>query len=216
MLATAALLLLAGGARAQLAPDSARLVAKVNVLRLLSASYEAELEYRWGERVGLALAPRLLAGPVPGSVSKLGNASGDQVRGYGLSFSPRYYFANTGTEGARLAGIYLGVRTEFQSLRLSYYQESWGEEVGPDGLSYYTYRPRDLTETISRYGGAAVLGYQCQIIKPRLRLDVSGSLNSLRSTSSAGDATRYRSSPSDYAHSGTFWSFGMNLGYVLK
>lgn len=212
----AGLLLLAGPARAQLAPDSARLVVKLAVAPLFRHVYEVEGEYRLLKQLSLTLAPRLVAGPVPASVSPTANAAGDQVRGYGLSLGPRFYLPNTGADGALLAGMYVSLRADYQRLGLSYQREAWGEELGPDGLRYYTYRPRDFRETISRFGGSASLGYQSQMLSPRLRLDVAASLHRASTSSSAGEASRYLTSATDYAHSGSFWSLGFSLGYVVK
>ena len=211
------LLLKAGAAQAQLAPDSAQLVVKVALVRLLSSTYEAEVEYRCAQRFSLSLVPRAVAGTaVNYSAPPNVRTSGDQVRGYGLGLSPRFYLSNTGTEGTSLGGVYLGLKAEYQHLRFRYQQEAWGEDLAADGLRYYKFRLRDLSETINRIGGAATLGYQCQVFHPRLRLDTSLSLNALNSRSSAGEASRYRSARADYGHSGTFWTLGMSLGFVVK
>jgi len=206
----------AGVAHAQLAPDSARLALKVSVSHLLQATYGAEAEYRCTRALSFVLAPRLVAGTVPARISATAHRDGDQVRGYSLSLGPRYYLPNTGTEGARLAGAYFALRADYQRLNLSYHAEVWGEEQGPNGLLYYTFRPRQQTEAITRYGGAVTLGYQCQVFSPRLRLDVSASLNRLLSSSSAGPTTRYHSSPRDYLNSSPFWSLEAGLGFVIN
>ena len=213
---TGALLLLpAARAQAQLAPDSARLALKVSVVRLLQSTYEAEVEYRYARRCSVVLLPRAVAGPA--SDYTPGNTRGnDRARGYGLGLSHRFYVPNTGTPHTGLAGLYLGLKGEYQHLVLSYSQVTWGEDVAADGLRYYTYRARDFTETISRVGGAATLGYQAQVFHPRLRLDCSVSLNTLRSRSSADEASRYRATRDDYAYSGTFWTLGLGLGFTLK
>ncbi|WP_426061129.1 hypothetical protein [Hymenobacter sp. B1770] len=213
------LLLNSGPARAQIAPDSARLVGKLALVKLFSSTYEAEVEYRHGQRFSFSLLPRLVSGK-PNDYSANSTititTSNDQIRGYGLGFGSRFYIPNTGTEGTRLAGLYIGLKAEYQHLRLSYQKEVWGEDPAPDGLLYYTFRNRKFTETINRYGGAATLGYQCQIFLPRLRLDASASLNNLYSRSSAGQASRYRSFQADYAYSGALWTMGLSVGYVLK
>ena len=211
------LLLKAGAAQAQLAPDSARLAVKVALVRLLSSTYEAEVEYRCARRFSLSLLPRVVAGTaVNYSAPPNVRTSDDQVRGYGLGLSPRFYIPNTGTEGTSLGGLYLSLKAEYQHLRFKYQQNAWGEDLAADGLRYYNFRLRDLTETIDRFGGAATLGYQCQVFHPRLRLDTTLSLNALSSRSSAGEASRYRSARADYGHSGTFWTMGMSLGFVVK
>lgn len=215
-LAAAFLLLPAGAARAQLAPDSARLAVKLAVARLFSRAYEVEAEYRWARQLSLTLAPRLVTGTVPGLVSPDANAAGDQVRGSGLGVGARFYFPSADTRGAKLAGFYFGLRAEFQHLRLRYQQPAWGEDLAPDGLLYYTFRPRDFSETIRRYGGAATLGYQCQAFHPRVRLDLSASLQRFQSRSSAGDASRYRSSRTDYGASDPYLTVDLGLGFVVK
>lgn len=212
----AALLLLAGAARAQLAPDSARLVAKLALTPLISHAYEGQAEYRWARRFSFTLAPQVVAGPVPFGVSPQANAAGDRVNGYGAGLGLRCYLPNSGTEGTGLAGLYVGLRADYQHLRLAYQQDAWGEDAAPDGLRYYTYRPRDFGETIVRVGAAATLGYQCQVFHPRLRLDASASRHLLRSRPEAGEASRYRTSPADYGASGAFWSLGLGLGWVLR
>lgn len=213
---TGALLLLpAARAQAQLAPDSARLVVKASVVRLLQSTYEAEVEYRYSRHCSVVLLPRVVAGPASDYTPR--NTRGnDRARGYGLGVGHRFYVPNTGTPHTDLAGLYLGLKGEYQRLVLGYNQEAWGEDVAADGLRYYTYRPRDFSETIDRVGGAAALGYQCQVFHPRLRLDCSASLNTLSSRTSAGDASRYRTTRDDYAYSGTFWTLGLAVGFTLK
>lgn len=213
----AVFLLLAGPTRAQMAPDSARLVLKLAAARLLSSTYEVEVEHRYGQRFSVSLLPRVVAGPAQNfDASSNARTSNDQVRGYGLGLSPRFYLPNTGTEGTALSGLYISLKAEYQHLRLRYQQEAWGEDVAPDGLLYYTFRPRDLAETINRYGGAASVGYQCQVFHPRLRLDTSILFNTLSSHSSAGEVSRYRSAPGDYGQSGSFWTLGVGVGFVVK
>ncbi|WP_345236532.1 hypothetical protein [Hymenobacter saemangeumensis] len=209
-------MLTATSAQAQLAPDSARLVLKAGVLRLLSRTYQLEAEYRLARPVSLTLAPRLLAGTVPSGISPAANEAGDKVRGYGLSLGPRFYLPGADTEGAQLAGLYLGLKVDYQQLRLSYQREAWAEDPGPDGLLYYTFRPRELTESIRRVGGVATIGYQCQVFSPRFRIDAAASLNRLSSTSSAGNDSRYLTSANDYGYSGSFFTLDLNLGFVLK
>ncbi|HEX8505802.1 MAG TPA: hypothetical protein VF630_10570 [Hymenobacter sp.] len=220
LLTGALLLLKAGTAQAQMAPDSAQLAVKLALGRLLGSTYEVELERRYGRRFSFSLLPRVVAGQALDHSSSNGspfpNRSNDRIRGYGLGFGPRHYLPNTGTEGTGLAGLYIGLKAEYQHLRFTYEQEGWGEDLAADGLRYYTFRARNFTETINRYGGAFVLGYQCQILHPRLRFDGSASLNGLSSRSSAGPASRYRSSPTDYGHSGSFLTFGLSLGFVVK
>jgi hypothetical protein len=214
------LLLRPATAQAQLAPDSARLAVKLAVIQLLRSTYEVEVEHRFGSRASLSLAPRVVAGTASDhSTSQASpplNRSDDQIRGYGLGFGPRFYFSNTGAKGASLAGLYVGLKAEYHYLRLSYVQEGWGEDLAADGLYYYTFRSRDFTETISRYGGALSLGYQSQALHPRLRLDGAASLNALSSCSSAGEASRYRSSSTDYGYSGSFLAFNLSVGFVVK
>lgn len=210
------LLLGAGPARAQLAPDSARLAVKLAAARLLVSTYEVEVEYRWAARLSVVLAPRLVAGAVPALISSAGHAAGDQVRGGGVGLSGRFYVPVAGVGDSKLTGFYVSLRAEYQRLRLRYQQEAWGEDQAADGLYYYAYRPRTFTETINQLGGACTLGYQCQVVHPRLRLDASVSLNRLESRSSAGPASRYRSSALDYGSSETFGSLGLGLGFVLK
>ena len=212
----AALLLPAGATRAQLAPDSARLAVKVAVLRLLALTYEAEVEYRCARHLSLTLLPRVVAGPVPAFISVQANAAGDRVQGLGVGLSPRLYIARAGTEGAQLAGLYCSVKGEYQHLRLALEREAWGEELAPNGLTYYVMRPRTFSETIRRYGGAATLGHQSQVLHPRVLLDFSVSLNALTSRSSAGEATYYRTSSVDYGYSGFFWSLGLSAAFVVK
>jgi hypothetical protein len=213
----AVLLALAGvPAHAQIAPDSARLVAKLSLTRLFYATYELEAEYRLSPRFSLTLAPRALAGTVPAVVSEVANAADDQVRGYGLSLGSRFYLPNSGGDGALLAGLYFGLQADYYRLNLHYQAEAWGEDLGADGLRYYNYRYRDGRETISRYGGTATLGYQCQVFHPRLRLDASASLSRLHSTSRGANLGRYNSSATDYGHSGTFWNLNLGMGFVLK
>ncbi len=220
LLAAVGLLLRASPAQAQMTPDSARLAVKLAVGRLLGSTYEVELEHRYGPRFSFSLLPRVVAGKALDHASSnsamVSNRSDDRIRGYGLGFGSRYYVPNTGTEGTRLAGLYLGLKAEYQHLRLDSRQQGWGEDLAADGLYYYTFRLRDFSETINRYGGAFALGYQSQIVHPRLRFDGSVSLNALRSRSSAGPASRYRSSPTDYSYSGVFLTFGLGLGFVLK
>lgn len=203
-------------ARAQVAPDSARLALKLAFVPLFEATYELQAEYRLARQFSLSLAPRLLAGTVPVSVSKVANEAGDKVSGHGLSLGTRFYLPNSGAEGAMLAGLYFGLQADYYRLRLSYQAETWGEDLGPDGLLYYTYRYREGHENITRYGGTATIGYQCQVLHPRLRLDASASLSRLHSTSSGINLSRYTSSDSDYGYSGNFWSLGLGLGFVLK
>lgn len=210
------LLLPAGAARAHLAPDSARLAVKLAVVPLFSHAYEVEAEYRWARQLSFSLAPRLVAGTVPASVSPDANAAGDQVRGYGLGVGARFYFPSVDTRGAKLAGFYLGLKAEFQHLHLRYQQPAWGEDLAPDGLLYYTFRARDFSETITRYGGAVTLGYQCQAFHPRVRLDLSAGLQRFQSRSSAGDASRYRSSRTDYSASDPYLTLDLGLGFVVK
>ncbi|ALW83858.1 hypothetical protein AUC43_01305 [Hymenobacter sedentarius] len=218
LLAGLFLLLNAGAVQAQIAPDSAQLAVKLALVRLLSSTYEAEVEYRCAPRLSVSLLPRVVAGTaVDYSTPPSTRHSDDHVRGVGLGLGSRYYIPNTGTEGAKLAGVYLGLKAEYQHLRLSYQQEGWGEDPSAtDGLLYYKFRLRDYSETINRYGGAATLGYQCQVFHPRLRFDTFLSLNALNSRSSAGEASRYRSARADYGHSGTFWTMGVSLGFVVK
>ena len=134
LLAAGTCLLSAGAARAQMAPDSARLVAKLALVRLVSHAYEVEVEYRCIGPLSVAVAPRVVAGRVPSVVSPSGAAAGDRVFGYGLSVAPRFYSPNTGAEGTRLAGLYVSLIADYQHLRLSYQQEAWGEDREPDGL----------------------------------------------------------------------------------
>ena len=202
--------------RAQMAPDSARLALKLAFVPLFEATYELQAEYRLARQFSLTLAPRLLAGTVPASVSKVANEARDKVSGQGLSLGTRFYLPNSGAEGAMLAGLYFGLQADYYRLRLSYQAEAWGEDLGPDGLLYYTYRYREGRENITRYGGTATLGYQCQVLHPRLRLDASASLSRLHSTSSGVNLSRYDSSDSDYGYSGKFWSLGLGLGFVLN
>lgn len=216
LLAAGTCLLSAGVARAQMAPDSARLVAKLALVRLVSHAYEVEVEYRCIGPLSVAVAPRVVAGRVPSVVSPSGAAAGDRVFGYGLSVAPRFYIPNTGAEGTRLAGLYVSLIADYQHLRLSYQQEAWGEDLAPNGLRYYVFRPRDFSETIGRTGLAGVLGYQCQVFHPRVRLDTSFGYSSLNSRSSAGAASRYRSSNSDYGYSGSFLALNLSLGVVLR
>ena len=215
-LLAAGLLLGAHPGRAQLAPDSARLVVKGAVAALFSRTYEVEAEYRWAKQLSCTLAPQLLAGQVLRTASPTGSAAGDRVGGYGGSAGVRFYVPNTGGEDAKLAGLYFGLQASYQQLRLRFKRETWGEDETADGLRYYVFRPRDFSETIVRQGGAAVLGYQCQVFHPRLRLDASAHLHRLASRSDAGAASRYRSSSADYAYSGTLWTLGLGLGFVVK
>ena len=210
------LLLRAGGAQAQLAPDSARLALKVDVAQLLRGTYEVEAEDRATPHLSLTVAPHLRQGTVSGLVSRTAYAAGDQVSGYGARLGPRYYFSGQGTAGALLAGWYVGLRADYQHLRLQREGEAWGEDPGPDGLRYYVFRHRESVETIRRAGGAASLGFQGQVLHPRLRLDAGASTHYLQSNSSAGDASLYRTTRTDYGHSGFFWSLNVGLGFVVK
>ena len=210
------LLLTAGTVRAQIAPDSARLLIKLGLSPLVVSTYEAELEYRWLQRLSLTLTPQVVAGIVPTLVSKTANTNNDKVHGFGLRLGSRLYLPNTGTEGAALAGLYFGLQAEYGHLALSYQQEGWGEDLAADGLRYYVFRQRDYTETINRYGGAGAVGYQCQLSHPRIRLDSALIIHVLHSQSSADGASRYLSSSSDYGYSGSSWGLALNLGYVLK
>ena len=220
--AGASFFLLAGAARGQIAPDSVRWAIKAEVVPLLSSTYEVEVERRLTRRLSFTLAPRLASGPaadyspVRNGAALATRRSDDRIWGYALALGPRLYIPNTGTEGAGLAGLYVGLKGEYQHLQLSYRQETWGEDLAPDGLRYYVFRPRDFAETIDRVGGALLLGYQCQVFHPRLRLDLSAALKVLRSRSSAGEASRYQASSADYAYSGAFASLGLGLGFVLK
>lgn len=215
-----ALLLAAGPAGAQApapaAPDPARLALKLAVGRLFVQTYEVEAEYALSRRLSLTLAPRLLAGPIPVYVSTLANEANDEVHGVAVGIGGRYYVHFVAADGNGLAGFFLGLKAEYQRLRPLYRLERWGEDPGPDGLLYYAYRFRDFTETIERYGAVATVGYQAQLVHPRLRLEVSASANALRSRSSAGAATRYDSGPNDYAHSGLSPTLGLSVGFVIK
>lgn len=211
-----------GAARAQIAPDSMRWAIKAEAVPLLSSTYEVEVEHRLTHRLSFTLAPRLASGlaadysPVRNGTALAARRSDDQIRGYALALGPRLYIPNTGTEGSSLAGLYVGLKGEYQHLQLSYRQETWGEDLAPDGLRYYIFRPRDFAETVNRVGAVLLLGYQCQVFHPRLRFDLSAALKMLRSRSSAGEESRYRASSADYAYSGAFASLGLGLGFVLK
>ena len=209
-------LLSAGPAHAQLAPDSARLALKVDVVQLLRGAYRAEAEYRWTRRLSLVVAPHLWRGRVSGLVSRAAYEAGDEVRGAGGSLGSRYYFLDKGTEGALLAGWYLGLRADYQHQRLLRDAESWGEDLAANGLYYYTFRRRQTTETIRRRGGTASLGFQGQVLHPRLRLDAGVNLHQLRSRSSAAQASLYRTARTDFGYSGFFWSLNVGLGFVVK
>lgn len=201
---------------AQLRPDSARLVLKAGLVPLLKQVYEIQAEYRLGKLLSLTLTPQVMTGRVPSSVSTTAADAGDRVHGYGLGFGPRLYIPGTSNKGVQLDGLYLSLQAAYQHLRLSYQQQAWGEDPAPDGLRYYVFRDRDFGETIDRYGGIATLGYQSEVFHPRLRLDISASLNRLQSHSSAGAATRYSSATGDYAHPGAFLSLGLSLGFSLR
>ena len=198
------------------APAPARLALKVAVGRLFTQTYELEAEYALNPRLSLTLAPRLLAGPVPQFVSSVANRAGDEAYGQALGLGGRYYLKTQPGDGNGLAGVYVGLKAEYQRLRPLYRIEMWGEDPGPDGLNYYTYRPRSFTETIDRAGGVVQLGYQTRLVHPRLRIDVWVSASYLRSHSSAGEATRYNSSQFDYAYSGLSPLLGLSVGYVVK
>lgn len=206
----------AGPARAQLRPDSARLVLKVGLAPLLKHEYEVQGEYRLGKWGSLTLTPRVVAGRVPSLVSNMAAEAGDRVRGYGFAVGPRLYIPGTNNKGVQLDGLYVGLQAAYQHLRLGYQQAAWGEDLAPDGLKYYVFRDRDFSETIERTGGIATLGYQSELIYPRLRIDVAASLNRFRSRSSAGSGTRYQSEPGDYAHPNAFLTLGLSLGFSLK
>ena len=212
------LMLRAGTAQAQLAPapDSARLALKVDVARLFYNTYELEAEYGLTPRLSLLLAPHLRGGRVSGLVSRAAYEAGDQVSGFGARGGGRYYFWDKGTEGTRLAGWYAGLRADYEQLRLRRDVEGWGEDLAADGLRYVTFRRRQSAETIRRGGGALSLGFQGQVLFPRLRLDAGPSLHYRRSRSSAGDASSYRTARTDFAHSGVSWSLHVGLGFVLK
>lgn len=199
-----------------IAPAPARLALKVAVGRLFTQTYELEAEYALKPRLSLTLAPRLLAGPVPEFVSLMANRAGDEAHGQALDLGGRYYLKTQPGDGDGLAGVYVGLKAEYQRLRPLYRIEMWGEDPGPDGLSYYTYRPRSFTETINRAGGGVQLGYQARLVHPRLRIDVWVSASYLRSRSSAGEATRYNSGRFDYAYSGLAPLLGLSVGYVVK
>ena len=188
-----------------------------NPLRILDTknpSMKAVVES--APRLSLTLAPRLLAGPVPEFVSLTANRAGDEAHGQALDLGGRYYLKTQPSDGNGLAGVYVGLKAEYQRLRPLYRIEMWGEDPGSDGLSYYTYRPRSFTETINRFGGVAQLGYQAQLVHPRLRIDVWVSASYLHSRSSAGEASRYNSGIFDYAYSGFSPLLGLSLGYVVK
>lgn len=209
-------LLPAGTAWAQLLPDSARLVLKAELVPLLKHSYAVQVEYRLARLLSLTLTPQVVAGTVPSSVSTTANAAGDQVRGYGCSLGPRLYLPGTSNQGVQLDGLYVSVQAAYQHLRLHYRQAAWGEDLAPDGLRYYVFRDRDFLETIARYGGVATLGYQTEVFHPRLRLDMSASLNRFSSHFSASGNTRYNSSPGDYANPDNYLSLDLSLGFSLK
>ena len=153
---------------------------------------------------------------MPQFVSSLASTAGDEAHGQALGLGGRYYLKSQPGDGNGLAGVYVGLKAEYQRLRPLYRIEMWGEDPGSDGLSYYTYRPRSFTETINRFGGVAQLGYQAQLVHPRLRIDVWVSASYLHSRSSAGEASRYNSGIFDYAYSGFSPLLGLSLGYVVK
>lgn len=206
----------AGAAWAQLRPDSARLVLKVELVPLLRHTYEVQAEYRLARLLSLTLTPQVVAGAIPAPVGTTADAAGNQVRGYGLRLGPRLYIPGTSNVGVQLDGMYVNVQAAYQRLRLRYQQAAWGEDLAPDGLRYYVFRDRDLLETVTRYGGAVTLGYQTEVFHPRLRLDVSAGLNYFSSHSSLGTATGYNSRPGDYSNSDSYIVLGLGLGFSLK
>jgi hypothetical protein len=212
----AAALLSAGAAVAQQAPEPGRMVVKLSLSRLLTSTYEVEAEYRLTPRVSLTVAPRVVTGPVASFVSATASAAGDRVSGAGLGLGSRLYLSKAGASDFPLAGLYVAARAEFQRLNVAYKREAWGEEQGRDGLMYYTFRPRDLRENITRWGGAGLLGYQAQAFHSRMRLDVSVGLMGLRSTSSEGKASQRDFLMTDYAYSGVMPAANLSIGYVWK
>ncbi|GAB2956883.1 hypothetical protein GCM10027048_23960 [Hymenobacter coalescens] len=211
-------LLLMAPARAQQLPTTrpGALVLKTNVLQPLVRGYHLEVETPWRAypRLSLGLTLQWYQGHVTELSAKRPVQAGERVRGYGAELLPRLYFP--GSDPDLLSGFYVGFGPHLQRFKLDFQEYGWQEQLTGDGLKIYVYEPQPYTETIRRYGAAAVAGYQGPLELGPLFLDFYAGVGWRTARSTSAFATsRYRASALDYGARGVYFPVGFKLGVKL-
>ncbi|SHL78797.1 hypothetical protein [Hymenobacter psychrotolerans] len=216
------LLLRVTGAAAQESTFQLNLLLKAAPQHLVMSGYWLEVERRWNQqpRHSLIVTPQLYAGPTGQpdmEVATRQQARNETVRGAGLQVQHRWYIR--ASKAVYPAGLYVSAGPVFQRFAVSHDEQGWTEVLDPTGLPRYEYRDLRRTETISRYGASAQLGYQAPLPPGRVFLDlyVGAGWRTSRSREGAKrTASGYRSGPSDYGHAGFYIPAGFKVGVALR
>ncbi|GAB3290730.1 hypothetical protein [Hymenobacter tenuis] len=217
------LLTLGLSASAQAQTPSRTLLVKATPQYVVVGGYWLELEQLWRKhpRHSFSLTPQLYAGPTGrpdaarSTVTLL--ESDEKVRGGGLQAMHRWYLGES--KASYPAGLYASYGPHFQHFSVSRQGQEWVKIIDPTGLPRYEYRQGRHTETISRYGASAQLGYQAPLAPGRFFLDLYVGLGWRESQSRAEGArvrSHYQAGSSDYGHGGLYFPAGVKLGFALR
>jgi len=210
--------LLAGAQQA--VPPTPFLAVKAVPQYVVQSGYWVEVERGLPRhpRHSITLTPQLYWGPAgrPNLVNYVSADRNESVRGAGLEVRHRYYLR--AAKAAYPTGWYVSYGPTFQYFRMAYSTLGWREVKNPDELPHYEYGYiPSATTHISRFGAAAVLGYQAPLPPGRVFLDVYAGLG-LRYTHNQSEvvAAQFRSGRSDYGHRGFYFPMGVKVGIVLR
>ncbi|OON69794.1 hypothetical protein [Hymenobacter sp. CRA2] len=199
------------------APKQARTwVVKLNAFQPLVRGYHAEIERVLPAHPRTSLGLTLQA--YRGSVTEFGVRRevqpDERVRGYGAELLYRVYL--TGADPTPLTGFYVGAGPQLQRFKMTFQADGWQNLLADNGLYYLQKGPVPYNETITRYGAAAVAGYQGPLDIGPLFLDFYVGLGWRQSSfRSAFPESRYRSSSFDYAARGLYLPAGFKLGIAF-
>lgn len=192
------------------------LVLKVNVLQPLVRGYHLEVEQGWRRhpRYSLGLTAQGYYGTVTALAVQRPLTTDEQVLGYGAELLLRHYLP--GRRPEQLTGFYLAAGPHWQRFNMTFQELGWVEEMQPDGLPLLVNSPMPYTETITRYGGALMAGYQGPLDLGPLVLDFYAGLGwRTAAYRSALPDSHYRNSRLDYGAGGLYFPIGFKLGIRL-
>lgn len=183
----------------------------LDLIPVMASGYQLSGEKRWGpaQRLALVVTPQLYRGPVQDITSDLTEGR-NRVRGYGLALQHRYYLPARTRD---LEGVYLGYGPHYQHFALAFAAPSWQPEVAANGLTYYEYRVRPQTQTVNRYGAAAVVGRQWVLPDLPVVVDLYVGLGLRHARTRASlPGNYYASGLSDYGARGLYVPVGLRVG----
>jgi hypothetical protein len=191
-------------------------VVKLSAFPMMASGYHAEVEkgFQSYPRHSLGLTLQVYNGrafDVNASNTKRNN---EHVNGYGAELLHRVYLLPQ--QNRQLRGLYAGYGPGLQRFDLSFKQLTW--RLVPDGFgsTFYELAEFSYTETITRYGASAVLGFQDLLEGTPVILDLYAGLGYRQSSfRSALPESRYRGGLLDYGHKGVYIPAGLKIGLLF-